>query len=97
MGVLRVFGRCCRVFEVSLKGVWKNEKEVLNPSDPPLPFTKLFHKKSFFFKLMASLNVVFDVQKKWYKLPKLGEGGRGNLGNARKKTFFYVRASLCLI
>ena len=28
MGVLRVFGGCCRVFEVCLKGVWKNKLEV---------------------------------------------------------------------
>ena len=35
--------------------------------------------------------LVFDVQKKLYKLPELGGGGggRGNLGNARKKTFFF--------
>ena len=48
MGVLRVFEGCCRVFEVCLKGVQKNKIEVWNQSDPP-PFTKLFHKKSFFF------------------------------------------------
>ena len=36
-------------------------------------------------------NVVFDVQKKWYNLPELGGwGGRGNSGNARKKTFFFT-------
>ena len=33
MGVLRVFEGCCRVFEVCLKGVWKNKIEVKNPSD----------------------------------------------------------------
>ena len=27
MGVLRVFEGCCRVFEVSLKGVWKKNVE----------------------------------------------------------------------
>ena len=31
-------------------------------------------------------NVVFDVQKKLYNLPELGGG---NLGKARKKTFFF--------
>ena len=37
--------------------------------------------------------IVFDVQKKWYKLPELGgggSGGRGNLGNAREKTLFFI-------
>ena len=48
MGVLGVFEGCCRVFEVCLKGVWKNKIEVWNQSEPPTPFTKLFHKKSFF-------------------------------------------------
>ena len=36
-------------------------------------------------------NVVFDVQKKLYNLPELGGGGgRGNLGNARKKSIFLM-------
>ena len=37
-------------------------------------------------------NVAFDVQKKLYNLPELGEGGRGggNLGNARKKSIFLM-------
>ena len=36
-------------------------------------------------------NVVFDVQKKLYNLPELGGGGgRGNLGNARKKSIFVM-------
>ena len=37
-------------------------------------------------------NVVFDVQKKLYNLPELGGGGvgRGNLGNARKKSIFLL-------
>ena len=33
-------------------------------------------------------NVVFDVQKKLYNLPELG--GRGNLGNAQKKSIFFM-------
>ena len=34
-------------------------------------------------------NVVFYIQKKLYNLPELGGGGgRGNLGNARKKLSF---------
>ena len=40
--------------------------------------------------LYYALNVVFDVQKKWYKLPELGGGGRCNLGNARKKSIFLM-------
>ena len=56
MGVLRVLEGCCRVFEVCLKGVWKNKIEVWNQSDPP-PLTKWFHKKSFFSRMMASLNI----------------------------------------
>ena len=55
MGVLRVLEGCCRVFEVCLEGVWKNKIEVCNQSDPPPPFTKWFHKKSFFSQLRASL------------------------------------------
>ena len=47
MGVLRVFGGCCRVFAVCLKGVWKNEIEVWNPSDPP-PVYEIISQKSFF-------------------------------------------------
>ena len=43
-------------------------------------------------------NVVFDVQKKWYKLPKLGGGGGGGGGKfgqcPKENNFFYVRASL---
>ena len=58
MGVLRVFEGCCRVFEVCLKGVWKNKIEVWNQLDPP-PFTKWFHKKSFFSQLMASLSMIY--------------------------------------
>ena len=30
MGVFSVFEGCCRVFEVCLKGVWKNKIEVQN-------------------------------------------------------------------
>ena len=41
--------------------------------------------------LYYALNVVFDVQKKLYNLPELGGGGgRGNLGNARKKLIFLM-------
>ena len=58
MGVLRVLEGCCRVFEVCLEGVWKNKIEVWNQSDPPLPLTKWFHKKSFFSRMMASLSLV---------------------------------------
>ena len=46
-GCLRVFGGCCRVFEVCLKGVWKNKIEVLNPSDPP----PVYEIISLFFKI----------------------------------------------
>ena len=38
--------------------------------------------------MRASLNVVFDIQKKLSNLPELGRVGRGNLGNARKKSIF---------
>ena len=47
--------------------------------------------------LLYSLNVVFDVPKKLYNLPELGEGGRGNLGNGRKKTVFLIRCSLIFL
>ena len=58
---------------------------------PPPPVYEIISQKIFFSQLMASLNVVFDVQKKWYKLPEMGEGGgRGNLGNARKKSIFFL-------
>ena len=41
--------------------------------------------------LSYAQNVVFDVRKKRYKLPEMGGGGgRGNSGNARKKTFFFL-------
>ena len=33
---------------------------------------------------------IFDGQKRWTSCPKEGEGGGGNLGNARKKTFFFL-------
>ena len=35
------------------RSIWKNKLEVWNPSDPPQPppFTKWFHKKSFFFTI----------------------------------------------
>ena len=48
MGVLRVFGGCCRVFEVCLKGVWKNKLVVRNPSDPPPSVYEIISQKIFF-------------------------------------------------
>ena len=32
---------------------------------------------------------VFGVQKKWYKLSKLGEGGKGNLEKIQKNSNFF--------
>ena len=49
-GVLRVFEGCCRVFEVCLKGVWKNEIEVWNQSDP-LPRLRNDFTKNLFFTI----------------------------------------------
>ena len=40
-------------------------------------------------------NLVFDVQKKWYKLPELGGGGGREFGQCPKEIdFSYVRSSL---
>ena len=35
---------------------------------------------------------IFDGRKRCTSCPKEGEGGRGNSGNARKKTFFLHEA-----